>query len=164
MYNLTDNQKTLLRWLVQEVRAGRLPNEEIVIYWIYDQDPPQSGISNYHGDDEALEQAPEITIGALDALVADNLILCDATLATKKSGSHYERKWRCTLQGRAYEAVDTEFNAPDTSFVKYLTPLGGIVGVFRNPCAHRLIDPSPEEGGAVIVFVNLLIKKLEILR
>jgi hypothetical protein len=40
----------------------------------------------------------------------------------------------------------------------------GIVGAFRNPSAHRLIDPSPEEGGAFIVFVNLLLKKLEDLR
>lgn len=39
-----------------------------------------------------------------------------------------------------------------------------IVGAFRNPSAHRLIDPSPEEGGAFIVFVNLLLKKLEDLR
>lgn len=40
----------------------------------------------------------------------------------------------------------------------------GIVGAFRNPSAHRLIDPSPQEGGAFIVFVNLLLKKLEALR
>jgi Protein of unknown function (Hypoth_ymh) len=40
----------------------------------------------------------------------------------------------------------------------------GIVGAFRNPSAHRLVDPSPEEGGAFIVFVNLLLSKLEALR
>lgn len=40
----------------------------------------------------------------------------------------------------------------------------GIVGAFRNPSAHRLVDPSPEEGGAFIVFVNLLLKKLEEIR
>jgi hypothetical protein len=40
----------------------------------------------------------------------------------------------------------------------------GIVGTFRNPSAHKLIDPSPEDGGALIVFVNLLLKKLEELR
>lgn len=40
----------------------------------------------------------------------------------------------------------------------------GVVGMFRNPSAHHLIDPSPEEGGAFIVFVNLLLKKLEALR
>ncbi len=158
---------------------------------------------------------------------------------------------RCTLTGKAYEAVDNNFSAPDTSFVKHLTPLAditnldeqlkqrclpilgagsadsmmwdsavrtagviledrlrgvggisdancvglalvnnvfsnkgtlaskfsvdaerqgyrdmyaGIVGAFRNPYAHRLIDPTPEEGGAFIAFVNLLLKKLEDLR
>jgi hypothetical protein len=40
----------------------------------------------------------------------------------------------------------------------------GIVGVFRNPSAHRLIDPTPEDGGAFLVFVNLLLRKLEALR
>lgn len=39
----------------------------------------------------------------------------------------------------------------------------GIVGTFRNPSAHRLIDLS-SEGGAVIVSVNLLLKMLEALR
>jgi hypothetical protein len=37
----------------------------------------------------------------------------------------------------------------------------GIIGAFRNPSAHRLIDPTPEEGGAFIVFVDLLLKKLD---
>src|SRR5207248_2606262 len=40
----------------------------------------------------------------------------------------------------------------------------GVVGAFRNPSAHRLVDPTPHEGGAYIVFVNLLLKKLEDLR
>jgi hypothetical protein len=40
----------------------------------------------------------------------------------------------------------------------------GIVGVFRNSYAHRLVDPTPEDGGAFIVFVNLLLKRLEDLR
>jgi hypothetical protein len=40
----------------------------------------------------------------------------------------------------------------------------GIVGAFRNPSAHRLIDPTPEDGEAFLVFVNLLLRKLEALR
>jgi hypothetical protein len=40
----------------------------------------------------------------------------------------------------------------------------GVVGAFRNPSAHRLVDPTPHEGGAFIVFVNLLLKKLDDLR
>jgi hypothetical protein len=40
----------------------------------------------------------------------------------------------------------------------------GIVGIFRNPYTHRFIDPSPEDGGEVIGFINLLLKMLEDLR
>ncbi len=34
----------------------------------------------------------------------------------------------------------------------------GVVGVFRNRYAHRLVDPAPEDAGALIVFINLLLK------
>ena len=40
----------------------------------------------------------------------------------------------------------------------------GVVGAFRNPYAHRLTHPTPEDGGAFIVFVNLLLKMLKDLR
>ena len=38
----------------------------------------------------------------------------------------------------------------------------GIIGAYRNPSAHRLIDPTPEEGGTFIMFVDLLLKKLDV--
>ncbi|PYK23930.1 MAG: hypothetical protein DME59_15285 [Verrucomicrobia bacterium] len=47
---------------------------------------------------------------------------------------------------------------------EYRDLFAGVVGVIRNPSAHRLIDPTPQEGGATLVFVNLLLKKLELLR
>ena len=37
----------------------------------------------------------------------------------------------------------------------------GAIAAFRNPSAHRFIDPTPEEGGASIAFINLLLKKLD---
>jgi Protein of unknown function (Hypoth_ymh) len=37
----------------------------------------------------------------------------------------------------------------------------GMMAVFRNPYAHRIIDPSPEVGGAIIVFIDLLLKTLD---
>jgi hypothetical protein len=40
----------------------------------------------------------------------------------------------------------------------------GIVSIFRNAYTHRLIDPSPEDGGEVLGFINLLLKMLENLR
>lgn len=247
MYNLTDTQKTLAKWLVKSVRDGKL-GEEFTIYWInsFEQSSPQAGFLNYGGTDEEVQKV-DVTQGSLDALVANNLILRQVNFGRPES-------WRCTLTGKAYESVDTDFNAPDTSFLKYLTPLAdvadvtgfdkdlkqrclpilsaggadsmlwdsavrtagvileerlrdvgsipdhnrtgrnlvndvfgntgtlaskftvaserdgyrelyaGVVGAFRNPSAHRFIDPSPEEGGAFIVFINLLLRKLEDLR
>lgn len=250
MYNLTGNQKALAEWFVQSVKQGKF-NEEFVVVWgsSLTQSSPVASIVNYGWSEE--DQPEIITQGALDALKANSLIWCNVNYKTTRSGSQYEINRRCTLTGKIYEAVNANFNAPDTSFIKYLTPLAdvgsfdenlkqrclpilgaggadpmlwdtpertagvileerlhdvgfisdpnrtgrdlvndvfgkngtlaskfavsserdgyrdlyaGIVGVFRNPSAHRLIDPSPEDGGAFIVFVNLLLKKLEALR
>jgi hypothetical protein len=234
MYNLTHSQKELLQWFVKQVNQKQL-SEEFMIGWTF------SGpcISGYSGQ----EPLPEIKKGAIQALKAEGLLL---------SEDIGKNDLRCTLTGKAYKAVNTNFDAPDTSFVKHLTPLAditnldeqlkqrclpilsaasadpntswdtavnnacrvlenrlrdvggisdtncvglalvnnvfsnkgtlasklpvdaerqgyrdlyaGIVGAFRNPSAHRFVDPTPEEGGAFIVFVNLLLKKLEDLR
>ncbi len=37
----------------------------------------------------------------------------------------------------------------------------GAIGTMRNPSAHKFIDPIPEEGGAYLMFINLLLKKLD---
>ena len=232
MYNLTDSQKDLLRWFVQQVNQGHL-SEEFIISWLLHG----PSISGYSGE----EPLPEMKKGAIQALQVEGLLQCEV-LGNDR---------RCSLTGKAYEAVDNNFSVPDTSFVKHLTPLGditnldeqlkqrclpilsagsadsmmwdsavrtagviledrlrdvggvsdascvgqalvnnvfskngtlaskfpvdaerqgyrdmyaGIIGAFRNPSAHRLVDPTPEEGGAFIVFVNLLLKKLEDLR
>lgn len=248
MYNLTDNQKDLLRWFVQQVRSGNL-SEEFSLFWL-PQDKVK--ISSFKGPEGT--EIPSLTKGAIDALAAADLILCRVSYRT---GAGYtgirqvESSRSCTLLGKAYEAVDSNFSAPDTSFVRHLTPLAditnlddeikkrclpilgagsadpklwdsvvrtagvileerlrdvggitdrtrtgrdlvndvfgntgtlatkivnaserqgyrdmyaGIVGVFRNPYSHRLIDPTPEDGGAFVVFVNLLLKMLDDLR
>jgi len=228
MYNLTSSQKDLLRWIVQQVREEKLP-EEFSITW---RSGGKGFISVWKGGSE--EDIPTVTQGALDALAAAGLLLCDIEYYTAHS-IKTELSRTCTLLGKAYEAVDSDFNAPDTSFVKPLTPLaditnldaelkqrclpilgagstnpklwdsvvrtagvileerlrdvGGIAdpnraerdlvndvfgsrgtlaakipGAFRNPYAHRLVDPTPEDGGAYIVFINLLLKMLEDLR
>ncbi|MGQ4647869.1 TIGR02391 family protein [Lyngbya aestuarii] len=230
MYNLTPTQKDLLRWFVQQVNQGHLSEEFIISRLLHGP-----SISGYSGT------LPDMKKGAIQALHAEGLL-------------QYEDLGnvdRCTLTGKAYEAVDNNFSAPDTSFVKHLTPLAditnldeelkqrclpilgagsadskmwdsavnnacrvlenrlrdvggvldancvglalvnkvftdkgtlaskfsidaerqgyrdlyaGIVGTFRNPSAHRFVDPTPEEGGAFVVFVNLLLRKLEDLR
>ena len=37
----------------------------------------------------------------------------------------------------------------------------GVMSVFRNPYGHRIIDPDPEVGGAILVFIDLLLKMLD---
>lgn len=37
----------------------------------------------------------------------------------------------------------------------------GMMAIFRNPYAHRFIDPSPEVGGAIIAFIDVLLKRLD---
>jgi hypothetical protein len=237
-YNLTDEQKNLLRGLVQEVRDGTLP-EEFWVHWI--SNTPVGIFAEYEG-----EHPPPATQGALNALAASDLIHSEPHYKP-----HGETSRKCTLLGNAFAAVDSDFDAPDTSFVTQLTPLAdvtnlddelkrrvlpilgagsadpmmwdsavrtagvileerlrvvggisdagrmglglvndvfgndgtlagsfsldgerqgyrdlyaGVVGAFRNRYAHRLIDPLPEDGGAFIVFVNLLLKMLEDLR
>jgi uncharacterized protein Ymh len=75
------------------------------------------------------------------------------------------------LVGR--DLVNRIFGQSGTLAYKFTVPgerqgyrdlFAGVVGVIRNPSAHRLVDPTPEEGGATLVFVNLLLKKLELLR
>ena len=240
-YNLTEQQKDVVRWLVAQVRDGNL-TEEFAVYWTFsgadimglkDGDPPVS-----------------ISRGILDALVAAEMLICVPERMPMAS-DQTEVGRRCVLRGKAYEAVDSDFASPDTSFVTHLAPLAdvtnldseiktrclpilgaggsdprlwdsavrtvgvvleerlrdvggitdsarigrdlvndvfgnrgtlagkfpqdserqgyrdlyaGLVGTLRNPYAHRLIDPTPEDGGVIIVFVDLLLKRLEDLR
>lgn len=52
----------------------------------------------------------------------------------------------------------------DSERQSYRDLYSGVVGLVRNPSAHRLIDPNPSEGGVLIVLVDLLLSKLEALR
>ena len=253
-YNLTDPQKDLLRWMVQENRAGRLP-DEFHVHWTEEI----GGITLEH---QVQGNHPEITAGALDALEATSLLIGTPSIQTQRSQSdrpggspkfterQFEIGRRVVITARAAEAVNSDFDAPDESFMTQLTPLSdtsnldtelnerclpplrtgssnpkmwdtsvrtavvileerlrdvggiadperigrglvndvfaangtladrftkseregyrdlyaGIVGVFRNVYGHRIVDPTPEDAGAFIVFVNLLLKRLEDLR
>lgn len=250
MYNLTDNQKDFLRWIVQQVRDGNL-SEEFIVVW-------EMGVGSILGISTKATDAPKVTEGILDNLKENRLILCKPKFSTFNQPSflgvgpaQLETSRHCTITGKAYEAVDSDFSAPDISFIEYLTPLsdisdldeeiknrclpilgagsanpklwdsavraagvileerlreiGGIVdnnrvgqnlvndvfgnagtliskfsvdserqgyrdlyagifGTFRNPNSHHFVDPSPEDGGVVLVFINLLLKMLEDLR
>lgn len=230
-YNLTDTQKERLKWIVSEVRAGKLNEEEIWVIWSMQG----TSLVEYQG------HVPEIKNTTLDALEKNGCLIC-----SQKGKNQY----KCALTSRAFEAIDSNFGAPDLSAIPHLIPLteidhldtelwdrcrlslsaggadpkawdkavrtatvvleerlrklgrtedvnpdatgegivniifagknpvlsgkleekklktyrdlyAGMMSVFRNSYAHRIIDPSPETGGAIIVFIDLLLKMLE---
>jgi Protein of unknown function (Hypoth_ymh) len=230
-YNLTDTQKQLLKWIVAEVRARKLNEEEIWAVW----DMKGASLVGYQGN------APEIKKTTLDALEKNGCLTCS---------QKRENQYKCALTNRAFEAIDSNFSAPNLSAISHLIPLteidhldpelwdrcrlslsvggadpkawdkavriatvvleerlrklgkteavnpdatgegivniifagktpvlhdkledkklkayrdlyAGMMSVFRNSYAHRIVDPSPEVGGAIIVFIDLLLKMLE---
>jgi hypothetical protein len=106
-YNLTNAQKDLLREIVSTVRAGDL-TEEFTIIWMLNGPSLRSG--------NAFKPAKSFSRGKLEALAAANLI------HTREDQYHTT----VTLTGAAYRAVDDDFDAPDISFVRQLTPLADI--------------------------------------
>lgn len=241
-YNLTNKQKQAMQWIIKEIKESRIQesfkfghNYGRTIFSQYDYDSCENPKLKIQETNDYLNP------GIIDALSKAQLISYD-----KSSPTSYE----VTVLGKAYDAVESNFNEPDTSFIKYITPLAdirnldnelktrcltivsvgvsdpkqwdsavrtagvileerlqekgsisdrnitgqslvnkifskngtlaskftvdserqgyrdlyaGIIGAYRNPFAHRLIDPTPEEGGAFIMFVNLLLKKLDTL-
>ncbi|MBD2104682.1 hypothetical protein H6F94_27880 [Leptolyngbya sp. FACHB-261] len=229
--NLTETQKKLLRWLVEEVRAGKLGEEKI--WFLRSRDG--TTLDGYKGD------VPNIETTTLDALQSSGCLSRDRSQLNQ---------YKYSLTSRAYEAVDSDFGAPNLSAITHLIPLteikhldaelwerchfslsaggndpkawdkavrtalvileerlrklggtesikpdatgdtivntifgvkssvlgdklndkqlkgyrdlyAGMMAVFRNHYAHRVIDPSPEVGGAIIVFIDLLLKMLD---
>ncbi|WP_103670311.1 TIGR02391 family protein [Pseudanabaena sp. BC1403] len=129
MYNLTDNQKKVAKWLVKNVKDENL-NEEFRIQWaiIPTEGVYQFLILNYKGTEQELKDIG-ITKGSLNALATNKLLLYQTNRATHNSTSEdayrllIPETWYCTLTGNIYTAVDNDFNTPDTSFINYLNPL-----------------------------------------
>src|SRR4029077_1509225 len=71
----------------------------------------------------ASHRAPEFTKGAIDALAANQLLHVRTESGRVTVAFEVDEVRHCTLTGKAYEAVDSNFAAPDTSFVRHLTPL-----------------------------------------
>lgn len=96
MYNLTEKQKETLRWIVQEVREGNL-TEEFSFLYLASDDIRFIGKSIGKG----VPIHPPITDGILRALMSSGLVL----MSTSDRGN----KVHCTLLGKAFEAVDSNF-------------------------------------------------------
>lgn len=91
-YNLTDNQKKIVIWIIQEIRNQNLPEEFIICFTL-----SGVGISDYRSQ----LPAPDISSGALEALDKADLIIF------KPLGR--QAQYQCTVLGKAYEAVDSNF-------------------------------------------------------
>lgn len=233
-YNLTKQQKEFLKDIITLIRKKAITEE----LWLVSNLKKASLFSpkTKQGVNYPSSKYPKSN---LDALVKEKLIICTKN---KRSESRY------VVTQKAYEAVDSNFDEPNTSFINYITSLtdtsnldnelknrclpilsagslnptlwdsavrtagvileerlrqkgaiedpnitgqnlvnkifnktgilankftvdserqgyrdlyAGIIGAYRNPSAHRLIDPTPEEGGTFILFVDLLLKKLD---
>lgn len=109
-FNLTESQKDLLRLLVEKVRSGvaREPLLAIGMPDGYLLDPVQGG------DSFPIEGWG---LGDLDALVDEDLV--SMRVGSKGSGLY-------SVKQAGYDAVDSDFSAPDSSFVTHLTPLADI--------------------------------------
>ncbi len=129
MYNLTDNQKKVAKWLVKNVRDENL-NEEFRIQRaiIPIEGAYQFLILNYKGTEQELKDIV-ITKASLNALATNKLLVYQTNRTNHNITSENAYRllipeiWYCTLTGNIYTAVDNEFNTPDTSFINYLNPL-----------------------------------------
>jgi hypothetical protein len=91
--NLTETQKRILRWLVEEVRVGNLDEEEIWFAWTFNG----TSLVGYKGNPRNI---PEVKTTTLDALQSSGCLTCDRS-------RRYE--YKCALTAKAYEAVDSNF-------------------------------------------------------
>jgi hypothetical protein len=122
-YNLTESQKDLARWIVEQVRDGEL-EEDFTVVWT----PPEiggPGSGSVHGSIFECPGHPKITPGLLDALAQAGLLLCrpshqsiaeqfGKTIYGEPVTKHREHEVNrtCTLTARAYEAVANDFEPP----------------------------------------------------
>jgi hypothetical protein len=95
MYNLTVNQREIIQWIVQNVREGNLDEEFTFIRYGADIVFLERGARNVS------RPVPNLSSGALRALMESGLMLVDER---GKGNIH------CTLLGKAYEAVDSNFD------------------------------------------------------
>src|SRR4030095_13376823 len=110
-YNLTETQKKLARFLVEQVKAGHLsenfhaeessmPHGEIIL------SDGRFSMPMARTSDRKLTSF-KTTLGALDALAAAKMIIQEET-----HGSLTRRARLCTLTGLIYEAVASNFAEP----------------------------------------------------
>ena len=127
MYNLTEDERDLLRSIVREIRDAHIP-EEFWLFWDAEGNP----LLHWPGAGEFRSFAG-ITKGRLDSLLSENLIRCQidynvshSTFGSSTREHRFEQSRSVRITAEGYKAVDANFEALDTSFVQHLTPLADI--------------------------------------
>jgi hypothetical protein len=105
--NFTETQKRVLLWLVEEVRAGNLDEEEIWFAWTFNG----SSLVGYKGNPRNI---PEVKTTTLDALQSSDCLTCNRSRP-------YE--YKCSLTAKAYETVDSNFGISNHKQPKVLENL-----------------------------------------
>jgi hypothetical protein len=106
-YNLTETQKKLARFLVEQVKAGNLPET----FHAEESTVPPNALLLSDSEFGAIRHRKRISFksntGALDALAAASMIVIHEK---RDSGLMHERS--CTLTGLIYQAVASNFVEP----------------------------------------------------
>ena len=95
MYNLTTKQQEILKWIVKNVRETNLDEEFSFVRTL------SGGYVFNYGCTKEFSSLPNLSAGCLKALMASGLLL--VSISDKGNVS-------CVLLGKAYEAVDSNFN------------------------------------------------------
>jgi len=119
-YNLTEKQKKLIEWIVQKTRNNEL-EEGFIIIWGLRSDQPL--IQGYSGNKNEI---PQITIGFVDALATEKMLMVNPLFKTNYTGENYEYSRRCSIMQKAYEAVDNGFDIEDTNLNNNIS-IGAII-------------------------------------
>jgi hypothetical protein len=95
MYNLTTKQREILKWIVKNVREANLDEEFTFVQTL------SGAIIFTYGCTKEFSSLPNLSVGSLKALMESGLILVDVSS---------QRDVHCTLLGKAYEAIDSNFD------------------------------------------------------
>jgi len=109
MYNLTPSQKELISSIVRLIRERKL-SENFTVFR-----DGEGGVFVQKPREKTGFRFSNIGTQEFDALARTELLIVD--VLEPRFGL-----LNCTLRGKAYEAVNSNFGSPDTSFVKHLTP------------------------------------------
>ncbi len=109
-YHLTENQKELARFLVEQVRSGNL-SESLSVFWGDEGELFVPELKHQGGQGGNFEG----TFGQLDALADSKMLLPRITYRTSDSGAQHEDTRTCTLTALIYTAVDSGFAEEETA-------------------------------------------------